>query len=155
MSCFIFFLNNLDNNTPIYDIQNNNFFSFFIFAYVRFLLVCVLKWLSDLSFFLNLLKWRVLSDCWFRLNWLLKNLLSLYWLLLLSSSSRVRLHLIFCIITLNKTIFLILNISFMIKNLFFNIEVSLVKNNIALWYSSKRDNSFFISFKWTLKTLTF
>ena len=34
-----------------------------------------------------------------------------------------------------------------IKSLFFNIEVSLVKNNMILWYSLKNDNFFSISFK--------
>ena len=124
LSCFIcFFLSNLDNSVSIYDIQNNDysfhFLSFFIFACVRLLFVCVLKWLFHLSFFSNLLKWRTLSDCWFQLDWLSKNLLLLCWLLLLSSSLRVRLSVIFYIITLNKIISPMLNTSFMIKSLFF------------------------------------
>ena len=40
-----------------------------------------------------------------------------------------------------------LNIFFIIKSLFFNIEINLIKNNMTLWYLLKKDNSFFISFK--------
>ena len=122
-------------------------FLFFIFACVRLLFVSVLKWLFDLSFFSNLLRWQTLSDCWFRLNWLSKNLLFLCWLLLLLSSSRVRFNIISYIIISNKIVFLMLNISFIIKNFVFNTEISLIKNNITLWYSSKKDNFFFIFFK--------
>ena len=130
---------------------------FFIFyfhmrALVARLYVKMTIWLITFS---NLLKWRTLSDYWFQLNWLSKNLLLLCWLLLLSSFSRVRLNVISYIIILNKIVFLILNIFLMIKSLFFNTEINLIKNNIILWYSLKKDNSLFISFKWILKTLTF
>ena len=122
-------------------------FLFFIFACVRLFCADTSKLFFDLLFFSELLRWRSLSDCWFQLNWWSKNLLFFNWKWLWSSLSRVQLSVVSCIITLNNIISLILSIFLIIKSLFFNIKVSLARNSINLWYLSKEDNSFFISFK--------
>ena len=59
------------------------------------------------------------------------------------------------IIILNNIIFLMFEIFFIIKSLFFNTEISIVKSYITLSYLSSKDNFLSNSFRQILKTLTF
>ena len=144
MLCFICCdSSNLDDNNSIYDIQNNNYSFHSLFSHTcvccAFVFQNCFLIYSSFQNYWNDEIYQIIDFDWVDAR-------KIYCSLTKNDYDRHHhacdLSIISCIITLNNIISLILSTSFIIKSLFFNIKISLVKNSITLWYLSNEDSFF-------------